>query len=413
MGYAIEIGDVSKRFRLRHDKSLKERVLGAGRNRDEVFWALRDIDLRIDQGSTVGLLGHNGSGKSTLLKCIAGILRPNQGTITTTGRVAALLELGAGFQPDLTGRENVFLNGAILGLSKKEIARHFDDIVAFSELEQFIDSPVKHYSSGMFVRLGFAVAVNLDPDILLVDEVLAVGDEAFQRRCMDRVRQFQREGRTIVFVTHAVGQVQEICNRAVVLDHGGVVADGDPAESIRTFRERLYAGGSLVVETESARGAGRRTGAVRSARETPPSEMELRASGDVRIVGVEFEYPEHDRRGHLLPHEPFAARVRYHSDRRVDDVMVGIGIHDATGKLVFGSNTKFLGVAVPAIDGDAEVVFRFESLPLLGGDYRVSFAVQNYDESITYDWSEQRHQIAVLPTDRSHGIVALRMQVEA
>jgi ABC-2 type transport system ATP-binding protein len=410
MGHAIEIRQVSKRFRLRHEKSLKERVLSFGRDTGEVFWALRDVDAAIDQGSTVGLIGHNGSGKSTLLKCIAGILRPTTGTITTTGRVAALLELGAGFQPDLTGRENVFLNGSILGLTRREIARHFDDIVAFSELEQFIDTQVKHYSSGMFVRLGFAVAVNLDPDILLIDEVLAVGDEAFQRKCLDRVREFQREGRTIVFVTHAVSQVQEICERAIVLDHGNVVADDEPTEAIAEFRDRLYAPSG--IEGPETRGGGRHTGAITSSRAAPPSEMELRATKAVQIVAVEFEYPECESRGYVLAGDPFTIRVTYRAERRVDDVMCGLGIHDSTGRLLFGSNTKFIGVALPPVEHELVVVFRFESLSLLGGDYRVSFAIQNYDESVTYDWLEQRHQISVLANDRAHGVVALQMTVE-
>jgi ABC-2 type transport system ATP-binding protein len=414
MGHAIEVRDVSKRFKLRHEKSLKERVLRLGRDAPEVFWALRDLEVLVDQGSTVGLIGHNGSGKSTLLKCIAGILRPTTGSITTTGRVAALLELGAGFQPDLTGRENVYLNGSILGLARREIARHFDDIVAFSELEQFIDTQVKHYSSGMFVRLGFAVAVNVDPDILLIDEVLAVGDEAFQRKCLDRVREFQREGRTIVFVTHAVSQVQEICDRAVVLDHGLVVADGEPAAAIHTFRDYLYSGTATTdsAGSTSVSGGGRRTGAIGGARSAPPSEMELRATKAVRIADVQFEYPEFGTRGHMLPNEPLVIRVRYRSEHRVDDVMCGLGIHDSTGRLLFGTNTKFLGVPIPPIDGEVEVVFRFATLPVLGGDYRVSFAVQNYDESITYDWSEQRHQIAVLSNERSHGVLAIELAVE-
>ncbi len=410
MRHAIEIRGVEKQFRLRHEKSLKERVLRVGRSQPDEFWALRDIDILVETGSTLGLVGHNGSGKSTLLKCVAGILRPTAGTIVTTGRVAALLELGAGFQPDLTGRENVFLNGSILGLSRKEIAGRFDDIVAFSELEQFIDTQVKHYSSGMFVRLGFAVAVNLDPAILLIDEVLAVGDEAFQRKCIDRVREFQREGRTIVFVTHSMTQVQEICDRTVVLDHGIMVADDEPAAAIRTFREHLYAKQSQLAE--GATGSGRNTGAVRDSRRTPPTERELQATKRVTLTDVVFEYPQSDERGHVLASEPFAIRVRYRSQERVDDLMCGIGIHDTTGRLLFGSNTKFLGVALPTVDGEGEIVLRFPSLPLLGGDYRLSVALQSDDETVVYDWSEQRHQIAVLPVDRSHGVVALNMTVE-
>src|ERR671919_684028 len=225
---SISVESVAKRFRLFHERasSIKERILRMRRSRAVDFWALRDISYEIPEGSTVGLVGANGSGKTTLLKIIGGILRPTSGSVTTHGRIAALLELGAGFHPELTGRENVYLNGSILGLSKKETDRYFDDIVEFAELEDFIDNQVKHYSSGMFVRLGFAVAVHVNPSILLVDEVLAVGDEAFQRKCLARVREFQREGRTIVFVTHAMQQIAQICNTAVMLDHGRVAASG-------------------------------------------------------------------------------------------------------------------------------------------------------------------------------------------
>src|SRR5258706_14712053 len=223
MASAIETLHVSKHFRLYHEhySSLKERMIHFGRIPFEDFVALDDIDVSIEEGSTVGILGHNGSGKSTLLKCVAGILQPNDGEIILRGRLAALLELGAGFHPELTGRENIYLNASILGLSKRDIAKVFDEIVSFSELDKFIDMQVRHYSSGMYVRLGFAVAVNVDPDILLIDEVLAVGDENFQRKCLERVAQFQRDGRTILFVTHAADLVRRICERALVLDRGG------------------------------------------------------------------------------------------------------------------------------------------------------------------------------------------------
>ncbi|HVJ95842.1 MAG TPA: ABC transporter ATP-binding protein [Acidimicrobiia bacterium] len=243
MGAAIEVQNVSKQFRLYHEHytSLKERVIHFGRIPFEPFMALKDVDFDIEQGTTVGLLGHNGSGKSTLLKCIAGILQPSTGEIRTHGRLAALLELGAGFNPELTGRENIFLNASILGLSKKDTALIFDDIVAFAELEKFIDMQVRHYSSGMYIRLGFAVAVNVDPEILLVDEVLSVGDEAFQRKCLERVSKFQKEGRTILVVTHAADLVRQTCSRAIVLDHGVVVADGPPGRV-----EPLIASGRLI-----------------------------------------------------------------------------------------------------------------------------------------------------------------------
>ena len=202
------------------------------------------MSLTVKAGETVGILGRNGSGKSTLLKCICGVLQPTSGEVAVRGKLAGLLELGAGFQQDLTGRENIYLNGSLLGMSKSEIDRSFDAIVDFSELEEFIDGPVKFYSSGMTVRLGFAVAVNVDPDILVIDEVLAVGDERFQRKCIDRVKQFQKEGRTILLVTHAADTVRSICDRGVVLSHGPMVAEGDPGEATRIFRERLMAEGA-------------------------------------------------------------------------------------------------------------------------------------------------------------------------
>src|SRR4029450_8046194 len=205
---------------------IKEGFLTLGRNTYEEFWALKDISLTIDQGETIGILGHNGSGKSTLLKCIAGILKPTSGEVRLRGRIASLLELGAGFHPDLTGRENVFINASFLGIPRREIAKHFDDIVAFAELEHFIDQQVKYYSSGMYVRLGFAVAINVEPDILLVDEVLAVGDEVFQKKCLDRIEQIQQDGKTILFVTHGADLARKICDRVIVLDHGLMVATG-------------------------------------------------------------------------------------------------------------------------------------------------------------------------------------------
>ena len=241
MAAAIEVVGVTKQFRIAHEHPAGRwaRIARFGRVPSEPFLALDDVSFAIEPGTTVGLLGHNGSGKSTLLKCVAGILRPSAGEIRTRGRVAALLELGAGFNPELTGRENIFMNASILGLTRRETERIFDDIVAFAELERFIDMQVRHYSSGMYVRLGFAVAVNVEPDILLVDEVLSVGDEGFQRKCLDRVAKFQRDGRTILVVTHAAELVRSVCDRAIVLDHGRLVADTAPGEAVRIFRETL------------------------------------------------------------------------------------------------------------------------------------------------------------------------------
>jgi ABC-2 type transport system ATP-binding protein len=236
----IRVNNVAKKFTINKDKSLKERLTEMGRSRRyrQEFWALKGVSFELEAAKTLGLIGANGSGKSTLLKVIGGILSPDEGFVERRGRLAALLELGAGFHGDLTGRENVYLNASILGLTRRQTEAYFDAIVDFSGIERFIDTQVKFYSSGMYVRLAFAVAVHVDPDILLVDEVLAVGDEPFQRKCMERIKQFQRDGRTIVFVTHGLDQVRQLCDRVIMLESGEVVVDGSPVDALRAFRER-------------------------------------------------------------------------------------------------------------------------------------------------------------------------------
>jgi ABC-2 type transport system ATP-binding protein len=410
MTTAVLVDDVSKRFRLYKEKhtSLKERVIHFGRIPYEEFWALRDIDLAIEQGETVGLLGHNGSGKSTLLKCIAGILQPTHGTIQVTGRLAALLELGAGFHPDLTGRENVFLNASILGMPKKEIERRFDEIVAFAELERFIDNQVKHYSSGMYVRLGFAVAVNMEPDVLLVDEVLAVGDESFQRKCLDRVKRFQREGRTIVFVTHAADLVRQICDRAAVLDHGHLVAVGTPGEAVRSFREHLLQQ-DRQHEAEQLAPA-----------EAPPEEQAPSAEGIVvtteadnrlRVTGVRMDFPGVGTRPYLHTGDPLAIHVAYDAAERFDDVVLSLAVHDIDGDLVFSANTDDLGAPLGVIEGPGEVVFATERVPLLDGTYLLTIGVHSREGGIVYDWHEQRHSFELLNPTPTQGRVDLGMHV--
>jgi ABC-2 type transport system ATP-binding protein len=251
---AIEVDGVSKRFRIYREKpsSIKQRLL-SGHVRAEDFWALRDVSFDVEKGTSTGLVGHNGSGKTTLLKCVAGILRPTSGSIRYRGRVAALLELGAGFHPELTGRENVYLNASFLGLTRRQTDRVYEDIVGFAELDEFMDNQVKFFSSGMLVRLGFAVAVHVDPDVLLIDEVLAVGDEAFQQKCLDKVRSFQDEGRTIVLVTHALDTVVKVCGRAVMLERGRVHIQGTPMDVVAELRHRLLRTDPDFVAEEGSR----------------------------------------------------------------------------------------------------------------------------------------------------------------
>lgn len=235
---AIRVDDVSKKFRLyiERNQSLKSAIMRGRTSVYEDFWALQNVNVEVLKGQTIGLVGDNGSGKSTLLKCMAKILYPESGSITMRGRLAALLEVGSGFHPELSGRDNVYLNGSILGMSRREIDEKFDDIVDFSGVREFIDQPVKNYSSGMYVRLGFSVAIHVDPDILLVDEVLAVGDETFQAKCAEKFVDLRAAGKTIVIVSHALGTLAEMCDQLVWLKHGEVQLIGDPEQVIAAYR---------------------------------------------------------------------------------------------------------------------------------------------------------------------------------
>jgi len=392
---AIEIEGLGKRFRLYHEKftSLKERVLHGGKVPYEDFWALKDVDLRVETGETIGLLGHNGSGKSTLLKCIAGILRPTTGQIRSQGRMAALLELGAGFQPDLSGRENIYLNASILGMKRVEIDRRFDDIVGFAgeEVERMIDNQVKFYSSGMYVRLGFAVAINVDPEILLVDEVLAVGDEAFQAKCLDKVSAFQQEGRTIVVVTHAPEMVRRVCTRAAALHHGELIEVGDPDDVIRTFRERLMAGVSSVLDVEDR-------GLVRS--ELSPLWHR------VRISAIEVLYPVAGRET-VRPGEPLSFRIGYEAEGEpVDDIVAGITIYTAGGELVFGTNSHLMDQDLERVSGRGAITFTVRDLPLLDGTYRFTVGLHTLG-GLQYDHWEQQVFFDVEAPGRDVGVARL------
>jgi len=351
----IEIADVSKRFVIRKEKSLKERIVNFGRSNlhKDDFWALKDVNVTIGSGSTVGLIGPNGSGKSTLLKLIGGIIQPNSGSVRLRGRLAALLELGAGFHPDLTGRENVYLNASILGISRAQTNRYFDAIVDFSGIEPFIDTQVKFYSSGMYVRLAFSVAVHVDPDILLVDEVLAVGDEPFQRKCMDRIRGFQHEGRTIVLVTHALDQVADLCDRALVLEHGHVVADGEPQHALRVLRADFESARQNEIERAQARSSTAPAPAARIAWATVGGET----SGEQTVSVRSFD--------------PLRVRVHIEPEQPLKDWVLGIGVQTAMGTTVFGTNTQLLGIDTPPLEEPATFEFVLRDLNLGEGLYTI------------------------------------------
>ncbi len=398
----IEFDRVSKRFALQRETTTT--VLGAITSRfrrsrrdvEEDFWALRDVSFRIEAGETVGIVGANGGGKSTTLKLISRVLEPTSGRIRVQGRIGALLELGAGFHPDLTGRENIYLNGSLLGLSREEIHRSFDDIVAFAELERFIDVPVKHYSSGMYVRLGFAVAVHTHPDILLVDEVLAVGDATFQRKSLERILELKRAGATIVFVSHSAEMVRSLCQRAIWLDDGRVVAD-DLADVVLT----RYQNQSWAEEAE-------RVQAEESA--PPPAQQDEHRWGTqrviieaVRILNAAGEEPYHFRTG-----EPLILEMTWRARERVEAPVFGMAIFRSDGIHVTGPNTQFAGLEIPALEGTGKVTFTIPSLPLLEGVYQVSVAVHNQADTEMYDLHDRLYSFRVLPGTRErYGVITV------
>lgn len=363
----IRAQGVSKHFVLRRDNSLKDRLLSfrTGRSNRLSFTALDNVSLEITAGQTVALIGHNGSGKSTFLKIIGGILDPSSGAISRRGRVAALLELGAGFHPDLSGRDNVYLNASLLGMSRAETESVFDDIVSFAELEDFIDTQVKFYSSGMYVRLAFAVAIHTDPDILLVDEVLAVGDEAFQRKCMDVIRRFQAEGRTILLVTHNLGQVQELADTAMLLHSGQMVFSGNPRVAVAKFRdlleERRIEHDALTSDQEGSRD---------------------HISTDLQISAfAKGDQPDYT----IEPDGRLEIEIEILGNLQAEDWIAGIQIDNSLGQPVIGTSTLRLNHPLQAIKGICKVNFSFEDTHFGEGKFFVNVSIMAADGTHLFD----------------------------
>jgi len=386
---AVELSGVGKRFLRQADRrnTLKERLVrGRARNTQD-FWAVKDINVQIPQGSVYGLIGHNGSGKSTLLKLITGIYRPSEGQITTEGRVAALIELGAGFHPDMTGRENIRLNGSILGLSKSEVSDAMETIIDFSGLREFIDDPVKHYSSGMYVRLGFSVAVHMKPDVLLVDEVLAVGDEEFQRKCFDHLYTLRREGRTIVVVSHGLGQLEGLCDEVAWLDHGTVQEIGPATEVIGSYLRRVNA------EEASAR----------ADIATTRDETTMRAgSGVIRSKAVRLVDAQSQSINHAETGNTFGIELELHCYEEVLGPNVRFAFQHETGSLVTMMSNHRIGFDFDHVSGDKTVTACLTNNPLLPGRYRVhvdifdhtgSVLIDNWDDAIEFTVRSQRGEI--------------------
>ncbi|MGE5243897.1 MAG: ABC transporter ATP-binding protein [Betaproteobacteria bacterium] len=431
---AIELTDVTKIYRRYSGKqfaTLKSALLQRSILRElqpsETFPALRNVSFSVPVGATYGVMGRNGSGKSTALKLVAGITKPTSGTVTVRGRISALIELGAGFHPEISGRENVFINGIMLGLSKREIQDRFDDIVEFAELREFIDAPVKTYSSGMYMRLGFAVAIHVDPDVLLVDEVLAVGDEGFTHKCLDKFGEFRRRGRTILLVTHSLSLIERFCDEALWLDAGEARDHGDPKRVVGAYLTAVEAREEEHLAAETARavrsvseppaaagGTSRTAGdvaeaaaAVESLPSTePPADMFRAVEGrwgtrEIEITDVALL----DAEGHpshvFHTGDPVTVRLKVHPHQPNDDFVFGVGLFNAEGVCCYGTNTTFEDMVPDRIAGDAEVTFAIDALDLVEGTYKLDVAVHKRDGA-PYDYHRLLYTFRV--KSRTHDV---------
>jgi lipopolysaccharide transport system ATP-binding protein len=406
MAPLIQFDHVSKRFALHRDRprSFREMFVRLRRRHNpmvsddpETLWALRDVSFTIDPGETVGLIGPNGAGKSTTFKLISRIFAPTSGRISVNGRVAALLELGMGFHPDLSGRDNVFLSGALIGMSRVEMKRKFDAIVAFSELEAFIDVPVKHYSSGMFARLAFAVSIHLEPEALLVDEVLAVGDQAFQQKCLDRIAELREAGVTICMVSHALDTIRMMCTRAIWFDHGRVRADGGTEAVVRHYLDQL-------ASTEAQRLAAAQTNSGNSTHRWGTRRVEI-----TRVYLTDGEGQE---RIIFETGEPLIINLDYYAPAPLPAPVFGLAIHRNDGLHLCGPNTGFGKAARPTVSGHGTVRYMVPHLTLLDGLYHISVAVVNQTDTETYDYHDRLYSFRVQNSGaraREHlGVLTLR-----
>ena len=424
---AIEVTNVTKVYRKyarrKQFATLKSALLTGSLIQDlrpeETFPALQGVSFNVPAGRTYGIIGRNGSGKSTALKLVAGITKPTTGTVTVRGRISALIELGAGFHPEISGRENVFINGIMLGLTKREVARRFDEIVDFAELQEFIDAPVKTYSSGMYMRLGFAVAIHVDPDVLLVDEVLAVGDEGFTHKCLDKFGEFKRRGKTILLVTHSLALVERFCDEALWLNAGKIRGAGDPKRVVgayltdveRSEETELTRAEARAHETEAVQSTGnggpaegQQGAATGSGLEDMTKAVEGRwGSREVEITGVTLR-GDSGEAAHIFQS---GERVAIHLDVRAhepnDDFVFGIGLYSADGVTCYGTNTYLEEYSPEEISGAGEVVLTIESLDLVEGTYKLDVAVHKRD-GYPYDYHRLLYTFRVKSRTKEVGI---------
>jgi ABC-type polysaccharide/polyol phosphate transport system ATPase subunit len=384
----IRVAGVTRRFRVRarDTATLKDLFVQRGRTGGHDVWALRDVTVSVAPGEAVGLVGRNGSGKSTLLRLVAGIIKPTAGRVEVSGRIASLLELGAGFHPDFSGRENVFLNGSIHGLKRAQIRERFDEIVAFAELEHAIDRPVRTYSSGMYMRLGFAIAASLDADILLLDEVFAVGDEAFQRKCFGRIFEFKQRGGTIVFVSHDALAVERLCERAVLLRAGEVAFDGPTHEALVRYRR------ALAEETDPAeRAAGLREW----------------GSGEVEIAEASLVGPEGAERVQFLSGEPLSLRLRVVGGDGLPPPRLQLELRDDAGMLVAGEAIDTGDLGWDGGGGERRLRWDVPSLPLSDGRFHLRLGLSDASGRHLLHWRDDALTFLVYPDREQRGVVRL------
>jgi ABC-2 type transport system ATP-binding protein len=377
---AVEVDGVSKRFRLykERNQSLKAALMRGGRARFDEYWALKDVSFEVPEGSTFALIGENGSGKSTLLKCIARILEPEKGSIRTRGSLAALLELGSGFHPELSGRENVFLNGSILGLTKRELERKFDQIVDFAGIEKFIDQPVKNYSSGMYMRLGFSVAINVDPDVLLVDEVLAVGDAAFQEKCMEKFAEFRRAGKTVIIVSHAMGSMRTLCDQAAWLDQGNLVEVGRADHIVDRYVDKGHEDSAESAVEADAVANGARWG-----------------SGEARITGIRLLDGAGEQAAVFHTGDPVTVRMDYECSSRVERPVFSLAMENLDGVYVWSQNTRDAEVEIPFVEGRGHVDLQIPRLMLQPHTYDMIASIVDRTTTHTYDFLRHCYRFVI------------------
>jgi ABC-type polysaccharide/polyol phosphate transport system ATPase subunit len=381
---AVAAHDVSRRFLVYPQRhvTLKEAIVRRRHLRRKEIWAVRNASFEIQPGEAVGVVGRNGSGKTTLLRMIAGIFRPTSGRLEVGGHVASLLELGAGFHPDFTGRENVYMNGAIHGLKRKYVTEKFDEIVSFAELESFIDVPVRTYSAGMYMRLGFSIAAHIDPDVLLLDEVFAVGDESFQRKCMGKILDLKARGRTLLFVSHSAPAVERLCERAMLLNGGELVADGPARDAIAQYQRML-------------------------AEEEDPAERSVGlrewGTGEARVVGVRLEDGDRGERRQFLSGQPLVVRLAIAATKAIPPPRIAIEFRDANGSLLGESDAEAEELGWDGSPGEIELLFSSSRLPLADGRFQLSVALSHPDSSRQFHRLDPAVEFTVFPDTDQRG----------